>query len=469
MTRFELLEVGPTLSGLSPSPNKKSYWLKYCTGRIILLYILIIATIVIIFAVHKTFTGESSYDKSANHATPLARKDTPIVVDNRGKPLNSDVKGYTIENSRNTTEHGIELSSTSDQTVPHQGAENVTQGVNPVPQGARNTSNQADCSQSGEGTSCKESTIGISKVCYFTNYAVYHEGLSGNFQAEDIDFSLCNFILYASAHLDNDTYKVTLSDTWADLPDNGGYGHIGKILSRANSTGAKVLISLGGWDDSAKPAYSTLFTNDTLQNTFVQDMVAFIKKYGFQGLDFDYNYPQCPQGKCHPGDSEKIGFSNLIVKLRTEFDKHQFYLTASVYTAPDTIDKYYQAKVLNDNLDWLGMMTYDYHISTEPAVGLVAPLFQYGTESLTSNVKASVEAWLKRGVAANKLVLGVPMYGVSYTLADNTKHTISSPTAKADDGDRPFYYYNEICGFKSQGWTVVTSENGKPVGGTYAY
>uniref|UniRef100_A0A8D8YPF0 Probable chitinase 3 n=1 Tax=Cacopsylla melanoneura TaxID=428564 RepID=A0A8D8YPF0_9HEMI len=171
-------------------------------------------------------------------------------------------------------------------------------------------------------------------------------------------------------------------------------------------------------------------------------------------------------GSCHPGNAEKLGFSNLIVKLRTEFNKHQFYLTASVYSEPD---KFYEPKVLNDNLDWLAIMAYDYYTSSDPTIGLVAPLFQYGRESSTSNVKSSIELWLKRGVAANKLLLGVPLYGVSFTLADNAKYTISSPAAGAGLEGKTTLYYNEICGLESEGWTVVSSENGKPIGGTYAY
>uniref|UniRef100_A0A8D9AVH9 Probable chitinase 3 n=1 Tax=Cacopsylla melanoneura TaxID=428564 RepID=A0A8D9AVH9_9HEMI len=460
MNKFELLEVGQTLNGLSPSPKKKS-----CSKRTrILFYTIIILVIVILFAVYNALTGIGSVVTKANNTTSFDRSNTLIVVDSKGNPLNNDAKGYTIQSS---TEHGIQTFSTTEQTVPHQSAEEVsTLNVNSTLSDSGNTSNPEDCSHSVEGTSCKERTVGLSKVCYFTSWSVYRPGSSGHYTAEDIDFSLCNFILYAFVNLDKTMYTITLADSNADLPDDGGHGFIGKILSLANSTGVQVLASLGGWEESSNPAYSTLFMNDTLQNTFVQNTVAFIKQYGFHGLDFDYIYPQCPQGSCHPGNAEKLGFSNLIVKLRTEFNKHQFYLTASVYSEPD---KFYEPKVLNDNLDWLAIMAYDYYTSSDPTIGLVAPLFQYGRESSTSNVKSSIELWLKRGVAANKLLLGVPLYGVSFTLADNAKYTISSPAAGAGLEGKTTLYYNEICGLESEGWTVVSSENGKPIGGTYAY
>uniref|UniRef100_A0A8D8WSD5 Probable chitinase 3 n=1 Tax=Cacopsylla melanoneura TaxID=428564 RepID=A0A8D8WSD5_9HEMI len=308
----------------------------------------------------------------------------------------------------------------------------------------------------------------MSKVCYYTDWSVYRQGPSGNFQPNDIDFSVCNYIMYSFVELDGETYNVKLADPWADLPDGGGHGFIEKVIALAASNDAEVIVSLGGWTDSGHAAYGTLMTTDSLQVQFVQHVVAFITKYGFKGLDIDYEYPQCPQGNCRPGDAEKKGFSKLLGKLRSEFNKHGFKLTAAVNSAADNIDKYYEAEALNQNLDWIGMMTYDYAISSQPKVGLEAPFFQFGSEPATWNVQASVEAWLSRGVAANKLVLGVPLYGASFTLADASKNTIGSSASGPGSGGGPMFY-NQICDLQNQGWTVVTEENGKPIGGTYAY
>ncbi|KAL1450961.1 hypothetical protein WDU94_003264, partial [Cyamophila willieti] len=55
------------------------------------------------------------------------------------------------------------------------------------------------------------------KICYFTNWAIYRKGPSGNFTPEDIDFSACNFILYAFAGLNSNTYKIQLTDKFSDL------------------------------------------------------------------------------------------------------------------------------------------------------------------------------------------------------------------------------------------------------------
>ncbi|KAI5692504.1 hypothetical protein M8J75_007108 [Diaphorina citri] len=298
-----------------------------------------------------------------------------------------------------------------------------------------------DCS--GESTP-PQTGGGYKKICYFTNWAIYRTGKSGNYSAENIDFAYCNFVVYAFAGLDGENNTLRITDAFADLPDGGGHGLIGKVVSRVKASGAVPVIALGGWNESNNTAYPVLFNNESLQDAFVTNTVVFLKKYGFQGLDLDYEYPQCPLGVCKPGDSDKKGFSKLVVKLRTEFNKHGFYLSAAVSAVISKIDTYYEPTILQNNLHWLGLMAYDFH-------------------------KAAVEGWLAKGVSPDKLVLGVPMYGVSYTLADKTKNTIGSP-ANGPGFQKRALFYNEICELvKNEQWTQVTKENDKPVGGTYAY
>ncbi|KAI5716880.1 hypothetical protein M8J76_013898 [Diaphorina citri] len=289
-----------------------------------------------------------------------------------------------------------------------------------------------DCS--GESTP-PQTGGGYKKICYFTNWAIYRTGKSGNYSAENIDFAYCNFVVYAFAGLDGESITLRITDAFADLPDGGGHGLIGKVVSRAKASGAVPVIALGGWNESNNTAYPVLFNNESLQDAFVTNTVVFLKKYGFQGLDLDYEYPQCPLGVCKPGDSDKKGFSKLVVKLRTEFNKHGFYLSAAVSAVISKIDTYYEPTILQNNLHWLGLMAYDFHVAGDKA-------------------KAAVEGWLAKGVSPDKLVLGVSMYGVSYTLADKTKNTIGSP-ANGPGFQKRALFYNE--------------ENDKPVGGTYAY
>ena len=66
-------------------------------------------------------------------------------------------------------------------------------------------------------------------------------------------------------------------------------------MTALKSKNKKVLLALGGWNDSAGKKYSTLVNNPTARKKFVQHAVAFLKKHNFDGLDLDWEYPKCWQ------------------------------------------------------------------------------------------------------------------------------------------------------------------------------
>lgn len=59
--------------------------------------------------------------------------------------------------------------------------------------------------------------------------------------------------------------------------------------------GIKVSLGLGGWNDSAGDKYSRLVNDPAARARFVDHMINFLDKYGFDGLDLDWEYPKCWQ------------------------------------------------------------------------------------------------------------------------------------------------------------------------------
>lgn len=59
--------------------------------------------------------------------------------------------------------------------------------------------------------------------------------------------------------------------------------------------GKKVLMAIGGWNDSAGDKYSRLANNASARRKFIMHVIQFIEKYGFDGLDLDWEYPVCWQ------------------------------------------------------------------------------------------------------------------------------------------------------------------------------
>ena len=126
-------------------------------------------------------------------------------------------------------------------------------------------------------------------VCYFTNWAWYRQG-SGKYRPEDIDPTICTHIVYGFAVLDFSTLLMKPHDSWADI-DNDFYGKVVEY----KRYGIKVTIAIGGWNDSQGDKYSRLVNNPAARKRFIENVVQFIKKYDFDGLDLDWEYPSCWQ------------------------------------------------------------------------------------------------------------------------------------------------------------------------------
>merc|ERR1719244_605877 len=81
--------------------------------------------------------------------------------------------------------------------------------------------------------------------------------------------------------------------------------------------------------------------------------------------------------------------------------------------------------------------------------------------------------WAEQGADKDKLVMGMPMYGQSFTLADTAENTLNSAAlGRGDAGEFTraggFLAYYEICEkVQSQGWNVVRDEEGRH--GPHAY
>uniref|UniRef100_A0A8W7PBJ2 Chitin-binding type-2 domain-containing protein n=1 Tax=Anopheles coluzzii TaxID=1518534 RepID=A0A8W7PBJ2_ANOCL len=125
------------------------------------------------------------------------------------------------------------------------------------------------------------------------------------------------------------------------------------------------------------------------------------------------------------------------------------------------------------------LLSYDYHSAYEPAVNHHSPLFsleeasEYNFDS-ELNIDYSVKFYLKAGADREKLVLGIPTYGRSYTLYNPDATDIGAPAdGPGEQGDatreKGYLAYYEICSSlkDSNDWTVV-QPNPKAMG-PYAY
>lgn len=122
-------------------------------------------------------------------------------------------------------------------------------------------------------------------------------------------------------------------------------------------------------------------------------------------------------------------------------------------------------------MDWIGVMAYDFHGQWDKKTGPNAPLFNYPGNANDFYADFAVKHWIKRGAPSTKIIMGVPTYGQSFTLANAGNHGLNAPASgggQAGEFTRAagILAYYEICDrIKHKGWTPVRD---KKIG-SYAY
>ena len=123
---------------------------------------------------------------------------------------------------------------------------------------------------------------------------------------------------------------------------------------------------------------------------------------------------------CKAGpESDRTAFSSWVKELRAEFEPRGWLLSAAVSPSKTVIDLAYEVATLSRDLDWIGVMTYDYFGNWDKETGHVAPLYAHSQVNNTFfNANFTLNYWMQLGADPAKIIMGIPMYGQSFTLAN---------------------------------------------------
>jgi chitinase len=184
--------------------------------------------------------------------------------------------------------------------------------------------------------------------------------------------------------------------------------------------------SVGGWTGSGN--FSNMAHDPASRARFIATSLDFLRREGFDGIDIDWEYPGaigtgCASGVTCERTTDKEDFIRLAHEMRAAFDAagsvdgHAYRITIAA-----GVDAKYASNEpgpwlgrLAGSLDWVNLMTYDYHGTWERTANYVAPLRRDPAAPTGESIDASVSLYLAEGIPARKLVLGVPFYGKGWT------------------------------------------------------
>lgn len=317
----------------------------------------------------------------------------------------------------------------------------------------------------------------------------------------DIDFSKVSHVYYAFFLVDGNTGQLKSSDEWSDFQmdlykplavklnelkgDNvdvdvsmgllpkGCVGelfylrHTG-ILDKNRARHFKVIMAVGGW--SNREEFPKMVRDPRRVDAFITSCVDTMFKYGFDGIDLDWEFPQNdgfePQMYLEMARRLRLRFDQLEQDIFAGESNHpKFHLSIATPAFRDKMNVL-PIREMNRYVDVWNMMTYDYHGEWSDRTGYhcnlyngkngkVSAQYKHGATSggniqgLDAN-SAIYDMINSFGVDSRKISLGMAAYGRGFThvkIEGNDKSLIGKKfhgVGGASEGEPGMWLYNQL-------------------------
>ena len=250
--------------------------------------------------------------------------------------------------------------------------------------------------------------------------------------------------------------SISSTDAWAD--QNLLLGQINwstspityypntSIIERAHNANTKVLPSIGGWtlsDNFPGIAASTL-----KRTQFAHSCCDLIRTYNFDGIDIDWEYPGYAT---HSGTlADKQNFTIFLQQIKDSLtalgtQQGKTYLLTACFGASKSNMENIEWSSVQNLVDIINLMSYDYFGSWDAAANHNSPLFQPLQGDPSFNIDSSVSHLMTHyQVPANKIAAGVAFYGRSAKTSGSP--ALFAPITGVDlitfgeDDGTPLYY-----------------------------
>lgn len=184
-------------------------------------------------------------------------------------------------------------------------------------------------------------------VCYYASPVTLdhpHE-----LYPNQIDPHLCTHINVGIVFIENNT--LIIDDTMSEL-----FKQMTNL--RQSNSDLKILIWIGGPSDSV--GFVQMIEKHETRKEFIKSVKAALMTYRLDGIDLDWEFPISSFRR-------RLHFSMLLHQIRREYEREQrTYILSVAVAAPEGIAYFaYDINIINENCDYVNIMTYDYHFYSQ--------------------------------------------------------------------------------------------------------